>query len=131
VGLIRACVRNPDGTSHLILEGLSRVVYRDWLQVEPFRVVRAEIHARTTPASRGELEKRLEFLRAALRRFEIRLPKELREKLARIEDPDVLLDVVSGVFLSDGDHRQSILEEPDGVRRQRLLLRLLEEIASA
>jgi hypothetical protein len=39
----------------------------------------------------------------------------------------VLLDVAAGVLLRDESQRQSILEEADGVLRQRLLLRLLEE----
>jgi Lon protease-like protein len=129
VGLIRACVRNADGTSHLILEGLSRVRFTGWPQLEPFRQARLEPFAPEAPGSRVEREQRLEFLRVALGRFALHLPAELREKLTQIGDPDVLLDVAAGVLLSDGAHRQAFLEEPQGVLRQRLLLRLLEEIS--
>jgi hypothetical protein len=74
------------------------------------------------------LEERLEFLRAALRRFGPGLPSELSARMAQINHPDVLLDVVAGVLLSDEAHRQAMLEEADGAMRQRLLLRLLGEI---
>ncbi len=42
VGLVRACVRNPDGTSHLILQGVARIRFTEWLQTEPYRVARIE-----------------------------------------------------------------------------------------
>ena len=128
VGLVRACVRNPDGTAHLILEGLCRVRFTGWPQLEPFRQAEVETYVQSGPYSRPELENRLEFLRAALRQFEAQLPTELREKMAQIGQPDVLLDVAAGVLLRDDSQRQSILEEPDSVLRQRLFLRLLEEI---
>jgi Lon protease-like protein len=129
VGLIRASVLNEDGTSRLILEGLCRVRFIGWPQLEPFRQAEIRVHVSVGSASPSELAERLEFLRAALRRFGPGLPSELSARMAQINHPDVLLDVVAGVLLSDEAHRQAILEEADGPRRQRLLLRLLGEIA--
>ena len=131
VGLVRACVRNPDGTAHLILEGLCRVRFLGWPQLEPFRQAEVESFAVGGLESGPELERRHAFLRAALRRFEPRLPPELRERMAQITQPEVLVDVIAGVLLSDESQRQSILEEADGVQRQRLLLRLLEEMKAS
>jgi Lon protease-like protein len=129
VGLVRASVRNEDGTSRLILEGLCRVRFTGWPQMEPFRQAELRVHGSPGSTNPSELEERLEFLRAALRRFGPGLPSELSARMAQINHPDVLLDVVAGVLLSDEAHRQAILEEADGVMRQRLLLRLLGEIA--
>jgi len=129
VGLLRACVRNPDGTSHLVLEGLCRVRFVGWPQLEPFRQAVVEPYAPCAPGTQPDLESRLDFLRTALRRFEPDLPSELWEKMTRIGQAEVLVDVAAGALLSDGNHRQSILEEPDAALRQRLLLRLLEEIS--
>lgn len=129
VGLVRASVRNEDGTSRLILEGLCRVRFTGWPQTEPFRQAELRVHGSPSSTNPSELEERLEFLRAALRRFGPGLPSELSARTAQINHPDVLLDVVAGVLLSDEAHRQAILEEADGVMRQRLLLRLLGEIA--
>jgi Lon protease-like protein len=129
VGLVRASVLNEDGTSRLILEGLCRVRFIGWPQLEPFRQAEVRVHGSGGAQSPSELEERLEFLRAALRRFGPGIPSELSARMAQINHPDVLLDVVAGVLLSDEAHRQAILEEADGVLRQRLLLRLLGEIA--
>ena len=128
VGLLRACVRNQDGTAHLILEGLSRVRFIGWPQLEPFRQAEVEPFAVGSAESGPELERRLAFLRAALRRFEPRLPQELRERMAQINQPEVLLDIAAGVLLRDEAQRQALLEEADSMLRQRLLLRLLEEM---
>src|SRR3954463_3547135 len=42
VGLIRACVGRGDGTSNLILQGLSRVRFTGFEQSEPFPIARIE-----------------------------------------------------------------------------------------
>jgi Lon protease-like protein len=42
VGLIRACVEGSDGTSNLILQGLERVTFRAFQQVEPFPIATIE-----------------------------------------------------------------------------------------
>ncbi len=43
VGVIRACVRNADGTAHLMLEGLARVRFLEWTQRAPYRIARVEV----------------------------------------------------------------------------------------
>src|SRR5277367_4591147 len=43
VGLIRACVDKPDGSSNLILQGVSRVRFTDFVQEKPFYVGRIEV----------------------------------------------------------------------------------------
>ena len=129
VGLIRAGVRHADGTSRLILEGLCRVRFTGWIQLKPFRQARFEAHFRGPMASLSERESRVEFLRAALRRFEPGLPPELSTRMAQISHPEILVDVAAGVLFNEEAHRQAILEEFDGVLRQRLMLRLLESIS--
>lgn len=42
LGVIRACVRRDDGTSHLVLEGLAWVRFVAWTQLTPYRVARLE-----------------------------------------------------------------------------------------
>src|SRR5271163_1277879 len=43
VGLIRACVDKPDGSSNLILQGVSRVRFVDFIQEKPYYVGRIEV----------------------------------------------------------------------------------------
>src|SRR5438094_7110728 len=40
LGLVRASVSSPDQTSNLILQGLGRVEFTDFVQEEPFRIAR-------------------------------------------------------------------------------------------
>ena len=42
LGLIRACIGNQDGTSHLMLQGLARVRLTNFIQHEPFRVAQIQ-----------------------------------------------------------------------------------------
>jgi len=42
-GVIRACVRHADGTSNLVLEGLTRVRFAAWTQLAPYRIARVEV----------------------------------------------------------------------------------------
>src|ERR1700742_3446753 len=43
LGLVRVCVDNPDGTSHLILQGVSRVELVKTINYKPFRVSRIKM----------------------------------------------------------------------------------------
>ena len=42
VGVVRACKQNPDGTSNLILQGLARVKFENFVCEEPFRRARIQ-----------------------------------------------------------------------------------------
>ena len=55
LGLVRACVQHPDGTSHLVLQGLARVRLTDFIQEKPFRIAELrEIESRPASADEGE-----------------------------------------------------------------------------
>src|ERR1041384_1789139 len=43
LGLIRVCVGNPDGTSHLILQGISRVELQRAVSYKPYRKHRLRV----------------------------------------------------------------------------------------
>ena len=42
VGVVRACKQNPDGTSNLILQGLARVQFENFVCEEPYRRARIQ-----------------------------------------------------------------------------------------
>ena len=42
VGVVRACKQNPDGTSNLILQGLARVKFENFVCEEPYRRARIQ-----------------------------------------------------------------------------------------
>lgn len=125
VGLIRACLGNPDGTSHLVLQGLCRIRFTGWPQVKPFRIGAAEVFGQPRMQTPQVRRARLLELRHRLRDAFSALPGEIGEQLENIEDPDALTDLAASALLSSSQQRQRILEESDSVRRQLLLIEML------
>jgi len=125
VGLVRACVRNDDGTSNVILQGIGRVRFNTWPQLVPFRKALVEPYGRIEPESPEDREARLCSLRVFMEKGGLRVPAELGSQLGRIDDPDSLTDIAASAFLQDPDQRQTVLEQESNLRRQEVLLRLL------
>lgn len=127
VGLIRACVKKEDGSSHLILQGIERVRFTGWPQLVPFRIAAVERLGWLEEESAEDRQERLVHLRVILERGGLPLPQEMSEHLARIDDPDALTDIAASALLKDPVKRQTVLAEESNVRRQELLLRFLRE----
>ena len=127
LGLVRACVGRPDGTSDLILQGLVRVKFVGFDTRSPFPI--AEIEALTSiPAATHDappLIAKLLGLCARLREHGHSVPQAVDDQLARIENPDLLSDIVAHTFLRDPFRRQDVLEELRVGERLRLLIRHL------
>ena len=127
LGLVRACVGHEDGTSHLVLQGLSRVRIVDFLQDEPFRI--AEIRELPSePATAKEKEgltTRLLEVCSLLRANGAKVPDALDQQLAQVEDPELLSDIIAHTFLHDPEHRQTVFEELRVSARTGLLVRYL------
>ena len=129
-----------DGTSHLILQGLTRVELETTLRYKPYRVNRIRT-VKTPPCDtvavdallakvRELLEERvklgLSFLPAAAPSVS---SKKVLKYLDSIEDPEQAADLVSSAVLREGIERQAILETVDvEARLRRLIQFILAEI---
>jgi ATP-dependent Lon protease len=136
LGLIRVCVKHDDGTSSLILEGLTRVELTQTLRSRPFRMSR--IRPLPTP-SRDNVA--IDALMAKVRdlvteRIEQELPlmdegakkvpvKEIVACLERLNDPDRMADLVSWSLLRGAAERQRILETIEVEPRLKYLIHFL------
>lgn len=123
-GLVRACIRNPDGTSNLILQGISRVRFTGWLQKEPYRIARVE-SLPSTGGEGGDLERKLTRLHALCARFKeqgIELPTQFEAYLNQIDDVGVITDLVASTLVADAAVRQELLEEVEIPKRLEKLL---------
>lgn len=127
LGLVRACVGQPDGTSHLVLQGLARVRFRGFVQSSPFRV--AQIQG--LPSRPGDPEL-MATLMADLLELCADSPvggpedrEKFEEQLGKIKDPGVLSDIVAHTFLREPENRQEVLDTLDVVERLRLVIRYL------
>lgn len=155
LGLIRACVRNPDGTSNLILQGLARVELGPRVRLRPYRVhTISPLEPTVKEGVRVDAlcAKVLELVSERLNQG-FQLPIELLKKgldpqnpeavenlestlssyamkqgiqfLSQINDPSQLADLVSCTLLPDSAERQAILEAVDLEHRLRSLINFL------
>jgi Lon protease-like protein len=128
LGLIRACVGNPDGTSHLLLEGLARVQFVDFVQEKPFCVARIrELHS--TEDSPEDLEPYFESVLEkvkVLQRQSLGTESSVDVPFSKLRDPEVLSDLIAHRFITDPMKRQELLEELNVRSRLRLLLKHLD-----
>jgi len=136
LGLVRFCLRHKDGTSDLILEGLSRVELVRTVRRIPFRVSR--IRPLPTP-SRDSVT--IDALMAKVRdlvteRIEQDWPpledgfkktpvQEIVACLETINDPDRVADLVSWSLLRGAAERQTILETIEVEARLKHLIHFL------
>jgi Lon protease-like protein len=136
LGVIRVCVQNADGTSHLILEGVSRVELVETVRRRPFRINR--FRAIQTPARDSVA---IDALMAKVRdlvseRIRQELPsmknisktvsiKEVIASLERLNDPDRVADLVTWSLLRGAAERQTILETIEIEERLRHLIHFL------
>jgi Lon protease-like protein len=130
VGLIRACVTHPDGTSHLMLSGLQRVEVLGWEQSVPFRVA-------TVVPQPSRVENLTEVANAALEVVDLSsrlcgegqpMSEQLREHLRGVDDPAAISDVVAQTFLSDPEQRQTLIDTLSVEDRLQLLIHHLSEL---
>lgn len=146
VGLIRAAVENPDGTSNMILQGTTRVRLGRVLRKRPYRVQCIQALEPEAP----DLT-RLDALAGKVRelvgeRFRRGLPGvfkflgtaggplsdgalgpagDIVRSLSDIQDPGMLADLVSCTLLPDPQQRQLMLETVDLEQRLQFLIAFL------
>jgi Lon protease-like protein len=121
LGLVRVCVDNPDGTSHLILQGMSRVELTKTVRYKPFRVSRIRMlqtPARDSVAIDALMAKVRDLVSERIRQGLHTSPnapkahsiKEIIAYLDKLNDPDQVADLVSCALLPGPNERQTILE---------------------
>jgi len=147
LGLIRVSVAHKDGTSHLILQGMTRVELEDTVRYQPYRVQRIRALA-TPPCDRVAADGLLVKVRTLLHEWlELGLPfpfplvspsksgkpspppalsaKEVMGYLDSISDPEKAADLVSCAVLAGASERQAIMEAVDVETRLRRLVQFL------
>jgi ATP-dependent Lon protease len=151
LGLIRVSVDHDDGTSHLILQGLTRVKLTETVQYKPYRVQRIQpLVAEDTDnvtvdaliAKVHELvEQRLELAPfpspfpmktgtgAGPHEPTVFTKTEVLNYLGKLPNADQVADLVTCALLSDAGERQTILETvPVEPRLKHLIHFLMAEI---
>ena len=125
-GLVRACVQQEDGTSHLLLLGLQRIRLGEWIQTKPFRIARIE----PLETIRGDAEQQRELKSEALGLFSASGDQaaQLRKVLEENDDTEMVCDVLSYHFTRCPKLQQKLLAEPSLVRRYELVIEALKKL---
>ena len=151
LGLVRASVRNKNGTSNLVLQGISRVELGRSVQLKPYRICKITPLSSSTapePASEKWVQKLLDL---ATRRLELGFPNngptsngqkpspkgkhpqapmvesilQSIRYLSQLNDPEQLADLISCTLLTNPIERQVILETKSVVNRMKHLVHFL------
>jgi Lon protease-like protein len=146
LGLIRASVGHDNGTSHLILQGLTRVKLGKAVRYKPFRVHDIDPWPTTGPRGAAVSQQLKRVKELVARRLELGLvlpqpdgqkPAGTKEALVKaqdimryleaLSDPEQVGDMVACSLLQEAAHRQTILETADLELRLRHLVCCLDQ----
>ena len=123
VGIIRACQKNDNGTSNLLLQGLCRVSIEEIIRDEPYRSIRIRALASEAGASaneNNELRRELSRLLNVKMRLAQGGPGEMAAFLKTVEDPEAFVDIAAFSLCEDVVLKQRLLETLDVNRRLQL-----------
>ncbi len=131
--LIRASREHPDGRSDLILHGVCRVRFCEWLPGKPYPFARIEPLVSVNLPEKESI-RQAKRLREVVERVLLGFPKEVitqvRDLLDRATDPPIMADAVAQQFVHDPALRRELLEEPDVASRIDLLIDHLRNLRS-
>jgi len=130
-GLIRASKKRDDGTSHVMLYGVTRVRLTGWVQESPFRIAKIEPLRTLRQSSDEDLEK---MKRQALDLLPPATPEcseamqTLRTTLSLMTCPDIACDILSYHFVREPSAARRLLIEPSLEERYSVLTHELERL---
>ncbi|MEM7791749.1 MAG: LON peptidase substrate-binding domain-containing protein [Verrucomicrobiota bacterium] len=120
VGMVRACRKNSDGTSNLIIQGLARIAVEKIVTEQPFR--KARIHQIVSePGGSDEIMGQISTDIIEMVQTQIRLgaaiPQEVVRFLKNIPDAEGVLDLAIYTLCSSAELKQNLLEDTMIVNR--------------
>lgn len=129
IGLIRASRESENGTSNLLLHGVFRVSFVEWLDDKPYPHARIRPLIDTTLPKNEEKETLARLRRAihrALAGFPAELSHQVDDTLDKAGDPGTCSDAVAQQFIHDPNDRQRLLETTEVRKRLDFLIHFLE-----
>jgi ATP-dependent Lon protease len=131
-GVIHQLMRSPDGTIRLVVQGLERIRFGEFVQAEPYlkaRVVVVPETVSTGVETQGLRRAVMDLFRRLVPLVE-ELPNELVGAVESLEDPRQLAYLVASTIPLPGPTRQELLEEDVlDTKLQRLVELLQHELA--
>lgn len=128
VGIIRACQKNDDGTSNLLLQGICRVEILSIICDEPYRRIRIRALSSEAGASADanqSLRKEVSRLLKLKAKLAATTSGEMAAFLKTVEDPEAFVDIAAFSLCEDVALKQKLLETLDVHHRLELFGRQL------
>lgn len=127
-GLVRASVKNADGTSQVMLYGVCRVRITGWEQMKPFRIAQVEpVYTSTAPGPElEELKARALALLPQPQDDSCKTMHKLRETLEAMDEPEAVCDIITFHFVRRKAALRDLLEECCPKKRYERLIAELE-----
>lgn len=130
VGIVRACQKNDNGTSNLLLQGLARVEILSITREEPYRTIQVRALA-SAPGAEPDENLRLRTGLARLITLKQRLggsiPADFARFLRTVEDPETFVDLAAFNLCENPRLKQKLLETLDVHQRLHLFAQHLRE----
>jgi len=125
-GLVRACVRQGEGTSNLLLLGIVRIRLCEWKQITPYRIARVEA-MQTDPGDPDRVQElRLKAMKLYVDAGATDHERQLREML-KDQDSETVCDRLSDSFARCPKLQQRLLAELRLERRFEMLIEAFEK----
>ncbi len=128
-GLVRASVKNPDGTSQVMLYGVCRMRITGWDQMKPFRIAHVEpIFGSKAPAPELEALKAQALALLPLPEHDsCKSRHSLRQMLESMEEAEAICDLIAFHYVRRKEALRELLEELCPRRRYELLISELKQ----
>ena len=123
IGIVRACQKDENDTSNLLLQGLCRVEVKKIVREKPYRIIAVQPISTTAGTHQAELELlRLEVMRLLnlRRRLGTPVPKGMTQFLDSIDDVDTFANIAAFNLCEDSSLKQQLLETLETKQRLKL-----------
>jgi len=121
-GLVRVCRGNPDGTSFLLLQGISRVRISGVVREDPYRVVAVEPLESIIEAPLAESREEIQKLIKENHQLGGVVTDDMLSFLNPLHDDEAYVDLVAFTLCKETMRKQKILETLELSKRAALLV---------
>jgi len=121
-GLVRVCRGNPDGTSFLLLQGISRVRISGVVREDPYRVVAVEPLESIIEAPLAESREEIQKLIKENHQLGGDVTDDMLSFLNPLHDDEAYVDLVAFTLCKETMRKQKILETLELSKRAALLV---------
>ncbi|MGB0371890.1 MAG: LON peptidase substrate-binding domain-containing protein [Opitutales bacterium] len=127
LGMVRTSHDNPDGTSNILLQGLSRFTVSEVIQEDPYRMVRIQpVSTIQADAPYPFLKERVLDLLKKKRGLGAKVPKDITDFLSDVENEETFVEFASFTGTEDAGEKLELLELTQNRARFERLIEILE-----